>query len=413
MLIDESSTNCKGALIYTGQVSIAKHSGTVKNLITWFECLEPKFRDDIELVELVDRGMSLFSRIPSNRTIQIGYQENRELSGVEMMFSSFKCGLFTVKVNSSESEYYEIDRGIERAANNFHLKGYLFETFKQQFKYRLDYIAKKLGIMNQAQLYVKKSRLSRMTMNSSLINKIERDNNRVVVAEQQEVSKASQLEKEFGMYNIGKAELNLVLLKEKHPEADFPVEPTFSSSALNGRVTVWSKKDLIRFYQKETKQNPSLGGDDMLAHKTAKPASNLDLKRPSNFGKFYSPFNPTPELPFYVRNHSRPATKKTCIQTSWESQPTYHRKTKSLSCNTSADLPTHSSPPPRDHQLPESKHHHRQTSTIYGTSVFMPFKASRSNSLACFARISSINKDIADNHRIDMRKRLKSMTNMM
>ena len=390
-------------------MSITKSATSITNLLSWFDGLEPAFRDDVELVSLMEQAMKVFTRIPNACTVQIGYQENRELVGLELMFSAHKCGLFTVRVSGSDAEYYEIDRSIERAAHSYKLKSYLFDTFKQQLKYRLEYIAKKLAVTGKTQKFVKRSRLSRMTNNVTLINKIENDRNSHPKVENIDPTLTSDIEKEHGMYNKTAAQHYLEQFKQRRPEADFPKPIVFDVTDLNGRVKVWSKKDLIRFYQKEIEKNPELEVDNIFSQKTIyikKLKSNIS---PVSFNKSYSLFNPTPDLPFYVKNFQKPEKIKASIQNSWHIHQKIrnHKSSKSMD---SSQLKPYNSPSPSEVLNHEPNHRCTSTqnlntttnifdqytsihtTTVAGCSVFLPLRASRSKSLANFMKVSMFNK---------------------
>lgn len=328
VLISEKLQKNKAVLMVLGQVSISKTSNTVKQLANWFSGVDPKFRDDFELLELVQQAFKLFSKIPLGEIIQIGYQEDRELIGLEVMFSAFKCAFFTVTIRSSEAEYYEIDKNIERSVSSFHLKTYLFDIFKKQFKYRLSFIAKKLNIINPTKVLQHRPRLANFTNNFHLLKEIMKDYNMILKSPdndyERDGAKLQEFEEKLGDFNSSKGVKFLELQRLLRPEADQEPQLNLDNSALNGRISVWSKNDLHRYFAKIS-QNERIQENyelDIKSKAKAKVKRQKEQQKnnESNMQLTGTSFNPTPALPFFVRKFSKPEQlRKTQLKSTHQS----------------------------------------------------------------------------------------------
>lgn len=296
--------------MYTGQVSIKRDSNTVQNVVNWFQMLDPSFKKDVELLELVQRALQLFKRIPKGKHIAICYQEGRELIGSELIFSNFKAGFFTVTATSSHVDYYVIDRSVEKAAKELKLKEPLFNHFKKQLTYRLDYLAKKLQIFNMAPVIQGQTKVARLSNSSVLARDLQ-------LEERQRLASPISTGNEtigdmFAKIDKSVDEKVIQLYRKRRAEADNPnVDHQYDTSALNGRVSVFCKSDLHNFYMKELKIDPEL--TNYYAYATRGNKKSLpslhgsESKQGSVDGK--SSLSQSTSMPFFVKRFSKQKEK--------------------------------------------------------------------------------------------------------
>lgn len=307
-MVNENSYSNEALLMGSGTVSIKRTSNDAHHLAQWYKQIDPSFRDDFEIIELIQRAIRLFSSIPKGKEIIICFQEDGELLGLELIFSSYKAGFFTVEAMSHSLEYYSIDRQIERAVSSYRLKEILFTSFKHQLKHRLDYLAKKLAILNINKQKEVKSRVEKLAGNTRIIRHL-RDDEDLIIPPPVDLQTKESFNKRFPYVNNDKDIEAIQLYKIKRPEADQDIEPNFDTSALNGRVSIWSKIDLFKFYMKEAKVNPEMSSFYGFASKNKRSTPKLkplSQDQESQDSKMTS----SASLPFFVKRFAKTKQKK-------------------------------------------------------------------------------------------------------
>ena len=296
----------------SGQVSVKKRSNSIDSLISWFSSIDPAFREDMELLDLVQKAMRIFSKIPNGKEIAICYQEDRELIGTELIFSNFKAGLFTVTVTGSKVEYYQIDRSVEKAVHTYRLKELLFVNFKKQLEYRLEYLAKKMSIFNIQNGLTAHSKMEGMSKNIRLMTQLRKDDGKLAANSEFSFQRREEFTAKYPYLDPSKDDHVIQLYRERRPEADQEPVPNFDNSALNGRVSIWSKHDLHKFYMKESKVNPDVtnyfGFGDKSKRKSL-PKFEMKEKVNTSVDKQGS-FHSTSSVPFFVKRFAKNREKQ-------------------------------------------------------------------------------------------------------
>ena len=112
----------------------------------------------------------------THQEVHVGYLEDEEIIGTELLFGSSKRALFTVRIISSEMKYYLLNNKIKATLHEFHLTDALFKNWLVLFNYRLQYLSGKLEIMKATHLPATIE--SRMTHNVHLQKKLLAEKNR-------------------------------------------------------------------------------------------------------------------------------------------------------------------------------------------------------------------------------------------
>lgn len=83
-------------------------------------------------------------KIKTEDKVLLGYLQDDEFIGLEAMFSDSGRSLFSVKVLSTEIEYFELDANFQSFLSQYKLKQSLIQGLAFKLAYRIEYLAKKL-----------------------------------------------------------------------------------------------------------------------------------------------------------------------------------------------------------------------------------------------------------------------------
>jgi len=284
VLLDETSSKNRCILIKSGQVALYKHSGQLNNFLQWYSRLDYGCKNDEGLVEMAGQAVTTFGSIPSSEPVLVGYVGSSEIIGSEVLFGSSRISLFTAKVISSDIEYYEFDKQIEMSLSIFKMLDDLFRNFLKIFKYRLEYISKKLNVFSAGGISTStKHQLAPYTNNFKLSEAFKQEANRVALndssgAEKKESVNGSliDIKKKNQQVSLVVSENDLKIVEylrqkdeqrtkaERRKKASLSQDDKnqfnaelgdeFNTEALNGRVSVWTNADLVKLYKKEEKK---------------------------------------------------------------------------------------------------------------------------------------------------------------
>ncbi len=272
-LINEHATNNRAILVKRGQVAVYKHAGTVELLLDWFNNLDYHSKNNVELLELINRAIKLFGAIPHKQSVLVGYVDKPELLGSEILFNSKHRSLFSVKVVSSELEYYEIGSSVETYLSLHGIKPHLLDALVAVLRYRLEFIYKRLYVFGQVSQLGGRSQYLKLTDNSRLRKELQQaaDPPGLSQAETGDSRKAqvAAVARKFSSQQETKL---LQLLRHIRPDGSEPATKA-GLFEVQEKTAVFSSADMLRFIQKEARRDPSLASH--ISRMSRSPAPKL------------------------------------------------------------------------------------------------------------------------------------------
>lgn len=256
-LISELAVNNRAILLKRGQAAVYKHPSTVELLLDWFNSLDYASKNNVELLELVDRAIKMFGAIPEKQPVLVGYVDKPELLGTEVLFSAKHRSLFTVKVVSSELEYYEVGPAVETHLSVHGTKPQLLAALLAVLRYRLEFIHKRLYVCGLAAPPGSRSAYLRLTANPRLRKELQQApgpaDTQPPNAEPDTDRRAQATAVARRFSSVPETRL-LQLLRQPRPARAAHPGPL----ELQEKTAVFSSADMLRFIQKEAKRDTAL-----------------------------------------------------------------------------------------------------------------------------------------------------------
>ena len=258
-MLDETKKQNRGFLIKSGQIAIYKSAGTQNLISEWVHKLDEMYQSDPRILRIAEKLTQLFSQIPVNQELLIGYQAAGQLVGLETLFSTCGVSFFTAKVVSSELEFYEFTNAIVDNLRYYKMMDVLLNNLFNVIEYRHEYLTKRLNLFFQGGTSGSSAKFVHYSCSPALKKTLERE---LAQAEPQVVKettvKLSKSKPAFMKYDRSNDIALLKHLRKIQSDSADNFEFDFNVDDLNTRTSVWGPRDMALLYKREEKRNPEL-----------------------------------------------------------------------------------------------------------------------------------------------------------